>query len=139
MKTAVEMIEALRYKLRMFGIPVEGPYNVYCENESVTKNTTIREPMWKKKHHSIAYQRCQESVAAGTVHIAKQGTENNTADFFHKKYYLRAEGIFYWKGSYIDVNEVSHWFKGNVFITRRRFPPWRLFEPAKGDPGKLEF
>ena len=41
MKTEVEMIEALRYKLRMFGITAKGSANVYCENEAVTKNTTI--------------------------------------------------------------------------------------------------
>jgi len=35
MRTAVEMVEALRYKLRMFGIPIEGPANVYCDNEAV--------------------------------------------------------------------------------------------------------
>ena len=32
MNTALEMIETLRYKLRMFGIPVEGPANFYCNN-----------------------------------------------------------------------------------------------------------
>ena len=31
-KTTVEMIEALRYMLRTFGITVEVPTNVYCEN-----------------------------------------------------------------------------------------------------------
>ena len=41
MKTAVEMIEAFGYKLRIFGIPIEGPANVYCDNEAVKKNTTI--------------------------------------------------------------------------------------------------
>ena len=35
MKTAVEDIEALCYKLRMFGIPIEGPTNVFCDNEAV--------------------------------------------------------------------------------------------------------
>ena len=84
MKTAVEMIESLRYKLRMFGIPVDGPANVYCDNEAVTKNTTIPESTLKKKHHSIAYHRCREAVAAGTVRIAKQGTEKNLADLFTK-------------------------------------------------------
>ena len=71
MKTAVEMIEALRYKLRMFGVPIEGPTNIMCDNEAVTKNTTIPESTLKKKHHSIAYHRCREAVAAGTVRIAK--------------------------------------------------------------------
>ena len=41
MNTAVKNIEVLRYKLRMFSIPVEGPANVYCDNEAVTKNTTL--------------------------------------------------------------------------------------------------
>ena len=65
----------------MFGINVEGPDNVYCENEAATKNTTIPESILKKKHHSIAYNRCQEAVDAGTVRIAKQGMEKNLADF----------------------------------------------------------
>ena len=84
MKTALEMIEALRFKLRMFGIRVERPANFYCENEAVTKNITIPESMLKKKQHSIAYHRCWEAVAAGTFRIAKQGAENNLADLFTK-------------------------------------------------------
>ena len=84
MKTSVEMIESLRYKLRMFGIPVEGPANVYCDNEAVTKNTQTPESTLKKKHHSIAYHRCREAVAAGTIRIAKQGTKKNLADLFTK-------------------------------------------------------
>ena len=47
MKTAVEMIEALRYKLRTLCIPVEGPDNVYCDNKAVTKNTAIPESKLK--------------------------------------------------------------------------------------------
>ena len=84
MKTGVEMIEALRYKLRMFGIPIDGPANVYCDNEAVYKNTVTPESTLKKKHHLIAYHRCREAVAAGTIRVAKQGTEKNLADLFTK-------------------------------------------------------
>ena len=35
MKTAIEMIEALRYKLRMFGVPIDGQANIFCDNEAV--------------------------------------------------------------------------------------------------------
>ena len=55
MRIAVEMIEALRYKLRMFGALIDSPANVYCDNEAVHKNITIPESILKKKHHSIAY------------------------------------------------------------------------------------
>ena len=84
MKTAVEMIEGLRYKLRMFGISVNGPANVYCDNEAVTKNTTIPESTLRNKHHSIAYHRCREAVGEGTTRVAKQGTQKNPADLFTK-------------------------------------------------------
>jgi Reverse transcriptase (RNA-dependent DNA polymerase) len=84
LKNAVELIEALRYKLRMFGVPIDGPSNVFCDNEAVYKNTTLPESTLKKKHHSIAYHRCREAVAAGTVRIAKEGTKTNLSDLFTK-------------------------------------------------------
>jgi hypothetical protein len=33
MKTATELMEALHYKLRMMGIPINRPANVFCDNE----------------------------------------------------------------------------------------------------------
>ena len=38
MKLCVCAIEALRFKLRMFGVPVEGPAHVYCDNQGVVNN-----------------------------------------------------------------------------------------------------
>ena len=51
MKTIIEMIKALRYKLRMFGILVDGPANIFCDNKAVTKNMMIPESTLKKKHY----------------------------------------------------------------------------------------
>src|SRR5688572_5000356 len=65
MKNAIELIEPLQYKLRMFGIPIEGPTNIFCENEAVTRNCSDPVSTLKKKHHSIAYHRNREAVAAG--------------------------------------------------------------------------
>ena len=30
-----DLIEGLQYKLRMMGVPIEGPYNVFCNNNAV--------------------------------------------------------------------------------------------------------
>jgi hypothetical protein len=60
LRICVEMIEALRYKLRMFGIPIEGPANVFCDNKSVVTNSTVPTSTLKKKHNSIAYHRVKE-------------------------------------------------------------------------------
>ena len=84
MKTAVELIESLRYKLRMFGIPLEGPTNVFCDNQACVTNSTVPVSTLSKKHNSIAYHRVREAVAAGTIRIAKEPTETNLADMLTK-------------------------------------------------------
>ena len=84
MRTAVKHIKMLCYKLRMFGIPIEGPMNVFCDNEAVFKNTTIPESTLKKKHNSICYHRCRKAVVARVMRVAKEGMLTNLADLFTK-------------------------------------------------------
>ena len=84
MRNAVDIIEGLRYKLRMFGVDIDGPTNVFCDNEAVTKNCGIPESTLKKKHHSINYHRNREAVAAGTIRIVKEDTKTNLSDLFTK-------------------------------------------------------
>ena len=38
MRVAIEMVEGLRYKLCMMGIPIDGPTNVVCDNAAVVRN-----------------------------------------------------------------------------------------------------
>ena len=84
LRIAIEMIEGLRYKLRMMGVPIDGPTSVFCDNESVVKNTTRPESPLKKKHNSVAYHRAREACAAGVIRIAKQDGKTNIADLFTK-------------------------------------------------------
>jgi hypothetical protein len=84
MRTALELIEGLRYKLRMFGVPLDAPANVFCDNEAVVRNTTAPESTLKKKHVAICYHRCREAVAAVTMRIAKEDTGTNLADIATK-------------------------------------------------------
>ena len=82
--TAVKQKESLRYKLRMFGMPVEDPTNVFCDYDSIFKNMTIHDSTLKKKHTSICYQWSREAVASGTMQVAKEGMTTNLADLFTK-------------------------------------------------------
>ncbi len=84
MKQSIDLIEALRYKLRMMGVPIEGPTNLFCDNQSVVLNTTTPESTLSKRHNSIAYHRCREAQAAGTVKVAKEGTLTNISDMLTK-------------------------------------------------------
>jgi hypothetical protein len=83
-RIAVELIESLRYKLRMFGNPIDGPTNLYIDNESVVLNSTHPESTLKKKHNAIAYHRVREAVAAGTICITHESSETNLADLLTK-------------------------------------------------------
>ena len=55
LKTCMESVVSLRYKLRMFGIPFEGPTQVMCDNQGVVDNTSKIESKLNKKHNAIAY------------------------------------------------------------------------------------
>ena len=84
LRIATEQIESLRYKLRMFGVPLPNPANVYCDNESVVNSSTFPESRLKKKHCSIAYHRVREAVAAGKLLIYYEKSESNLADVLTK-------------------------------------------------------
>ena len=53
MKNSVELKVALRYKLRMFVVPIDGPTEIFCDNEAVYKNASTPESHNRKKHHII--------------------------------------------------------------------------------------
>jgi hypothetical protein len=84
MKIAIEQIEALRYKLRMMGIPVLGPANVYCDNESVFKNCAYPESSLKKKHNAIAYHKTREAQAARIARLSWESGDLNHSDILTK-------------------------------------------------------
>ena len=75
---------ALRYKLRMFGVPVDGPADVYCNNAGVVKNASVPESMLSKKHNAINYHAVREAVAAGILRVGKEDGETNLADLLTK-------------------------------------------------------
>jgi hypothetical protein len=84
MKIAVEQIESLQYKLRMFGIPISGPANVFCDNDGVVKNCTRPDSTIKKKHNAIAYHKVKEAVANGIIRVAWESSKSNLADMLTK-------------------------------------------------------
>ena len=84
MKTAIEAIHSLRYKLRMFEIPLDGPTKVLCDNESVVLNSSKLESTLNKKHSSIAYHATRWAVAAGTILVGWISTHINLADAMSK-------------------------------------------------------
>ena len=52
---ATELLVSLRYKLRMFGIQIDGPADVFCDNYSVTNNVTLPKSLMKNRQNAIFY------------------------------------------------------------------------------------
>ena len=84
MKQCCEYLRGLRYKLRMMGIPVDGPAYIYGDNQSVLANTTVPESTLKKKSQSIAYHFVREGAARGEWRTAYINTHLNEADLLTK-------------------------------------------------------
>ena len=78
------MNEALRYKLRMMGIPIEDPTNTFCDNKSVVINATLPQSTLQKKHNSVAYHKVRESVAATSLRITHEQGKFNLSDCLTK-------------------------------------------------------
>lgn len=85
LRSCNEAIVHLRYKLRMFGVPLEGPTRIFCDNESVVKNNTNVESTLNKKHSAIAYHYCRWNVAAGITTVGWIESKENLADAMTKR------------------------------------------------------
>jgi hypothetical protein len=84
LRIATEQMEALRYKLRMFGVPIDGPGDVYCDNQSVVESSSLPQRTLQKKHNPIFFHKVHESAAMRMIRVAKIAGRENLADLFTK-------------------------------------------------------
>ena len=57
LRIAKEMVESLRHKIRTFGVNLEDPAEVYCDNNSVVTNSSLVASVLNKIHNTICYLR----------------------------------------------------------------------------------
>ena len=84
MRIATEMLIALRTSLRMLGVPLDGPADVFCDNNSVVQSSTIPASVLKKKHNAVSFHKVRETIAAGAMRVSHEPTESNLADLLSK-------------------------------------------------------
>ena len=66
----------------MFGVPIDGSTDIFCDNESVYKNASTPKYQLRKKHHIIPYHMSREAVVSGACRVTKEDTETNLSDIF---------------------------------------------------------
>ena len=84
LRIATDMVEALRYKLRCFGIPIDGPATVLCDNKSVVMNSSVPASVLNKRHNAICYHRVREAQAAQIIRVAWIPGDLNLSDLLTK-------------------------------------------------------
>jgi hypothetical protein len=85
-RQAIDMIEGLRYKLRMMGVPIAGTTQVFCDNDAVVKSTTRPESTLKKKHNAINYQ-LDISILLGLSLVTKVLTSEKRRELIRRILY----------------------------------------------------
>ena len=83
-RTGIDKVQALRYKLYMMGVPMDGPADVFCDNQSVVLTAQKPETRLSKKHNAINYHRIREAASGKWVRVAFESGANNWADFLTK-------------------------------------------------------
>ena len=79
-KMAVDLINEVRYKLRMLGVVLEETLVLLGDNMSVILNTTIPSSSLKKKNPACAYHHVREAIAGGIIDFGKIPLDLNMAD-----------------------------------------------------------
>lgn len=80
----MELVKALRYKLRMLGVPLVGPALIFGDNQSVVNGASIPECKIQKKHLGICYHAVREASAAGVWKVGFIRGKYNIADSLTK-------------------------------------------------------
>ena len=84
LRTCLELVKALRYKLRMLGVPLSGPTLIFGDNQSVVNGASIPECKINKKHLGICYHAVREASAAGIWRVGFIKGKYNIADSLTK-------------------------------------------------------
>ena len=87
MKTGVDSLRGIRYKLLMMGVPLTRPTYMYGNNMSFIYNTSQPKSTLKNKSNSICYHAVRKSVASGECLTTHYKTGDNYSDMMTKLLY----------------------------------------------------
>ena len=70
LRISEEILVSLRYNLSMFGILIDIPAYVFCDNQSVTNNVTLPHVVLNNGHRIISYHRVLEAQASDFIRVS---------------------------------------------------------------------
>ena len=100
----MELLISLRYKLRMFGSPIDGSTYVFCDNQ----NVTLPQSVINKKHNEICYHRVRKEQETEVIRVGWIQGE-------YKRANLGTKNTFSTKRRYKLVNKIM-WNNGFTIL-----------------------
>jgi hypothetical protein len=83
-RIATDIAMEFRYNIRMMGFALDGPVNMFGDNQSVILNTTIPSSQLKKKIHACAYHRIREMITCRAIRFLHYQSTLDAADVLTK-------------------------------------------------------
>ena len=83
-RQAVERLKDLRYTLRSFGVPLDGPAWLFGDNKSVVTSSTIPHSSLTKRWNALSYHTVREAIASGWLRFEHVPGTENPADILTK-------------------------------------------------------
>ena len=68
----------------MFGIPIDGPATLLCDNKLVVTNSSVPVSVLNKRNNDICHHQVREAQAAQTIRVAWIPGEMNVSDLLSK-------------------------------------------------------
>ena len=83
-RQGTERIIDLRYTLRSFGVPLDGPAWMFGDNKSVVTSSAIPHSTLSKRWNALSHHKVREAVAGGWLRFEHLPGVQNPADMFTK-------------------------------------------------------
>ena len=77
--------------------PMDGPEDVFCDNQSVVLTAQKTETRRSKRHNDINYHCIREAVAGKWIHVAFKSGASNLADLLTKILPIGKKKDILWK------------------------------------------
>jgi hypothetical protein len=83
-RIATDIAMEFCYNIRMIGFELDGPVNMFGDNQYLILNTTIPSSQLKKKIHACAYHRIREMITCRAIRFLHCQSSLNAADVLTK-------------------------------------------------------
>ena len=80
----------------MFGVPIDGPADVFCDNQSVVTNVGIPSSVLIKKHSSVFYHRLEKHIQMVRYKLDGYQVSIMKLILIQRQQYLRRDDMSYW-------------------------------------------